>query len=95
MHTYILCPEYLHRPLILTDSTGCQLSYKSDHQILIDTLHAALGPPVTLCGVGSISYGPHVVSYVTDTLPLYPLTYHWDFGTGNPADTSNVLNPNI
>jgi hypothetical protein len=57
----------------------------------MDTLFAALGPPVTLCGIGSISYGPHVVSYVADTLG-YPLTYHWDFGTGNPADTSNLPN---
>jgi gliding motility-associated-like protein len=51
-----------------------------------------LGPPVTLCGTGSISFGPHVVSYVADTLG-YPLTYHWDFGTGGAGDTSNILNP--
>jgi len=93
VHTYTL-PGLFTPALILTDSTGCQLSYKSNHQILIDTLFAALGPPVTLCGLGSISYGPHVVDYASDTLPLlYPLTYHWDFGTGNPADTSDVLNP--
>ena len=91
VHTYVL-PGLFTPALILTDSTGCQMSYKSDHQILIDTLHAALGPPVTLCGVGSISYGPNVVSYVADTLG-YPLTYHWDFGTGVPADTSNLVNP--
>jgi gliding motility-associated-like protein len=91
VHTYIL-PGLFTPALILTDSTGCQLSYKSDHQILIDTLFAALGPPVTLCGTGFISYGPHVVSYVADTLG-YPLTYHWDFGTGGTADTSNLLYP--
>ncbi len=91
VHTYIL-PGLFTPALILTDSTGCQMSYKSDHQILMDTLFAALGPPVTLCGVGSISYGPHVVSFVADTLG-YPLTYHWDFGTGVTTDTSNILNP--
>jgi gliding motility-associated-like protein len=91
VHTYML-PGLFTPALILTDSTGCQLSYKSDHQILIDTLFAALGPPVTLCGVGSISYGPHVVSYVADTLG-YPLTYHWDFGTGASGDTSNLQYP--
>lgn len=91
VHTYIL-PGLFTPALILTDSTGCQLSYKSDHTILMDTLFAALGPPVTLCGVGSISYGPHVVSFVADTLG-YPLTYHWDFGTGAAADTSNQLDP--
>jgi gliding motility-associated-like protein len=91
VHTYIL-PGLFTPALILTDSTGCQMSYKSDHQILMDTLFAALGPPVTLCGTGSISYGPHVVSFVADTLG-FPLTYHWDFGTGVAADTSNILNP--
>lgn len=90
VHTYIL-PGLFTPALILTDSTGCQLSYVSDHQILIDTLAAALGPPVTLCGDGTIAYGPHVVSYVADTLG-YPLTYHWDFGTGAAADTANSLN---
>ena len=58
----------------------------------MDTLFAALGPPVILCDTGSVTFGPHVVSYVADTLG-YPLTYHWDFGTGAPADTSNILNP--
>jgi gliding motility-associated-like protein len=91
VHTYEL-PGLFTPALILTDSTGCQLSYISDHQILIDTLFAALGPPVTLCGMGSISYGPNVVSFVADTLG-YPLTYHWDFGTGVATDTSNLLNP--
>jgi len=91
VHTYIL-PGLFTPALILTDSTGCQLSYKSDHTILMDTLFAALGPPVTLCGLGSISYGPHVVSFVADTLG-YPITYHWDFGTGAATDTSNLLNP--
>jgi gliding motility-associated-like protein len=93
VHTYTL-PGLFTPALILTDSTGCQLSYKSDHQILIDTIFAALGPPVTLCGLGSISYGPHVVDYANDTLPaLYPLSYHWDFGTGTAGDTSNVMDP--
>lgn len=93
VHEYTL-PGMFTPAVILTDSTGCQLSYKSDHQILIDTIHAVLGAPSVLCGVGSISYGPYVVSYVNDTLPLlFPLTYHWDFGTGNPGDTSNVRNP--
>jgi len=93
VHTYML-PGLFTPALILTDSTGCQLSYQWDHQILIDTLFAALGPPVVLCGDGSISYGPHVVSFAADTLG-YPLTYHWDFGTGAANDTSNILNPSF
>ena len=90
IHTYRL-PGLFTPAVILTDSTGCQLSFKADAPILIDTIFAALHSPTTLCGVGSISYGPYVVSYVNDTLPLqFPLTYHWDFGSGNPADTANT-----
>lgn len=91
VHTYVL-PGLFTPRLILTDSTGCQLSYTSDHPILIDTLFAALGPPVVLCDTGSISYGPHVVNWALDSLG-YPVTYHWDFGTGAAKDTSDVLNP--
>jgi gliding motility-associated-like protein len=91
VHTYIL-PGIFTPALILTDSTGCQLTFKSNFSILMDTLHAALGPPVILCDTGAITFGPHVVSYVADTLG-YPLTYHWDFGTGGANDTSNILNP--
>jgi gliding motility-associated-like protein len=95
VHTYLL-PGMFTPSVILKDSTGCTLSYKSDNQILIDTIHATLPPPTTLCGLGSILYGPYVVSYVNDTLPAqFPLNYHWNFGTGNPADTSNLRNPSF
>ena len=33
-----------------------------------------------------------MLSFVADSLN-YPLTYHWDFGTGNPGDTSNQSDP--
>jgi gliding motility-associated-like protein len=91
VHNYIL-PGIFTPALILTDSTGCQLTFKSNYTILMDTLHAELGPPVILCDTGAITFGPHVVSFVADTLG-YPLTYHWDFGTGAPADTSSQVNP--
>ena len=91
VHTYIL-PGLFTPRLILTDSTGCQLSYAADKQILIDTLAATLGPPVILCDTGSISYGPHIVDWALDSLGM-PVTYHWDFGNGTGSDTSDVLNP--
>lgn len=90
-HTYIL-PGLFTPALILVDSTGCPMSYKLDHQILIDTMFVQLGPPILLCGTGSVSYGPHVVNWALDSLG-YPVTFHWDFGTGSAQDTSNVQNP--
>jgi gliding motility-associated-like protein len=91
VHTYIL-PGLFTPALILTDSTGCQVTYRYDHQLLMDTLHVDLGPSVVLCDTGSVTFSPHIISFVADSLG-YPLNYHWDFGTGSAADTSNSLNP--
>jgi gliding motility-associated-like protein len=91
VHTYIL-PGLFTPALILTDSTGCQVTYRYSRQLLMDTLYAQLGPAVVLCDTGSVTFFPHILSFVADSLG-YPLTYHWDFGTGIPSDTSDMLNP--
>ncbi|MBS1948241.1 MAG: PKD domain-containing protein [Bacteroidetes bacterium] len=91
VHTYIL-PGLFTPALILTDSTGCQVTFRYNRQLLMDTLHADLGLPIVLCDTGSVKFYPQILSFVADSLG-YPLTYHWDFGTGNAGDTSNILNP--
>jgi gliding motility-associated-like protein len=91
VHTYIL-PGLFTPALILTDSTGCQITFRYDRQLLMDTLHVSLGPPLVLCDTGSVAFSANILSFVADSLN-YPLTYHWDFGTGYPADSSNLLNP--
>ena len=93
VHTYIL-PGLFTPALILTDSTGCQVTFKYDKQLLMDTLHVDLGPSVFLCDTGTVTFVPKILSWVADSLH-YPLTYHWDFGTGNPNDTSNIVNPTM
>ncbi len=92
-HQYTL-PGLFTPSLILTDSTGCQITFRYDKQLLMDTLHVQLGPPVVLCDTGLVSFGPHVLSFVADSLH-YPLTYHWDFGTGISTDTSADFNPSF
>ncbi len=91
VHTYIL-PGLFIPALILTDSTGCQVTYRYNQQLLMDTLFTELGPAVVLCDTGSVTFFPHIISFVADSLG-YPLSYHWDFGTGVATDTSNLLNP--
>ncbi|MDP4211839.1 MAG: PKD domain-containing protein [Bacteroidota bacterium] len=91
VHTYIL-PGLFTPALILTDSTGCQITFRYNRQLLMDTLHVSLGAPVQRCDTGSVAFDPKVLSFVADSLN-YPLTYHWDFGSGNPADSSNQSNP--
>ena len=91
VHTYIL-PGLFTLALILTDSTGCQVTFRYDRQLLMDELHVSLGPPSILCDTGSLAFPANVLSFVADSLH-YPLDYHWDFGTGYPEDTSNLPSP--
>jgi gliding motility-associated-like protein len=89
-HIYVL-PGLFTPALIMTDSTGCQVTFRFNQQLLMDTLHVQLGGPVVLCDTGIVSFTPNILSYVADSLGQ-PLTFHWDFGTGNPADTAGTAN---
>ncbi len=89
-HIYIV-PGLFTPALIMTDSTGCQVTFRYDKQLLMDTLHVDGGPATILCDTGIAHFSPHVMSYVADSLGM-PLTYHWSFGTGLPGDTANIAN---
>jgi gliding motility-associated-like protein len=91
VHTYIL-PGLFTPALILTDSTGCQITFRYDRQLLMDTLHVSLGDPILRCDTGIVAFNPKILSFVADSLN-YPLLYHWDFGTGIPDDSSSLRNP--
>jgi len=93
VHTYIV-PGLFTPALILTDSTGCQVTFRYDKQLLMDTLSVQLGPPVILCDTSSITFVPQILSWVADSLHV-PLNYHWTFGTGNPGDTSSIVSPSF
>ncbi|HVY75398.1 MAG TPA: PKD domain-containing protein [Puia sp.] len=89
-HQYIL-PGLFTPALIMTDSTGCQVTFRYDKQLLMDTLHISPDPAIILCDTGIAWFSPKVMSYVADSLGM-ALTWHWDFGTGAPGDTSNIAN---
>ncbi|HZK62820.1 MAG TPA: PKD domain-containing protein, partial [Puia sp.] len=91
VHNYIL-PGLFTPALILTDSTGCQITFRYNRQLLMDTLHVSLGPALIRCDTGMVAFTPNVLSFVADSLN-YPLTYHWDFGTGIAGDTSDQSDP--
>jgi gliding motility-associated-like protein len=90
VHTFIL-PGLFTPALILTDSTGCQVTFKYDKQLLMDTLHVQSNPAISQCDTGLVTFNPSIMSYVHDSLNM-PLNYHWNFGTGNPGDTANTAN---
>ncbi len=90
-HTYIL-PGVYAPALILTDSTGCQATFKPQSTILMDTLHISLGPTLRYCDSSLVLFQPNTLSFVVDSLHQ-SLTYHWTFGTGAAADTANIPQP--
>ena len=93
IHTYIL-PGLFTPSMILKDSTGCQVTYKYGLQLLMDNLQINMESPSVDCdlGSGSVSFSPHITSFWADNLG-YPITYHWNFGQGANADSSNIPNP--
>lgn len=87
-HTYLV-PGIYKPALILTDSTGCQASFSPKDSILMDTLHVQLGPNLIFCDSAQLMLNPTIFSFVQDSLHQ-TLAYHWNFGTGNPADTTDT-----
>ncbi len=90
-HTYII-PGVFTPNLVITDSSGCQVNFALNQKILMDSLAAQLGPNITMCNPGMVGFVPLIYSMARDSLHDV-LTMHWNFGTGQPADTSNALNP--
>ncbi len=77
----------------LIDSNGCQSSFFYPYRILIDTLHTSFAPNINpICDTGTVSFASTIHSLSVDSLQS-PLVYHWNFGTGNAKDTSNLANP--
>jgi len=79
--------------LILKDSGGCSGISSLQDKIVVDHLQAGITTvqPV-FCDSTFINFKPVIKSIALEKLQL-PLTYHWNFGTGNAADTSNLAEP--
>ncbi len=81
--------------LMLTDANGCNSSVNLDKPIVIDYLSVALpGFPQSICSPKEVVFTPAVISTAGNQSPQ-SLSYHWNFGTGKPADTSNISNPSF
>ncbi|HEY0041612.1 MAG TPA: PKD domain-containing protein, partial [Flavisolibacter sp.] len=92
MHPY-LSPGIYNPRLIVKDTNNCQASTQLADSIVIDSLAIAIkGIPALVCDSALIQFAPEVSSFAEVKLGSV-LQYKWDFGTGNPADTSNVKNP--
>ena len=91
IHKY-LTPGVYEPKLIVKDVKGCASAAALPDKIIIDSLYLAIkGIPTQICDSTRIFFTPDVKSIAADQVQQ-PLIYHWDFGTGNPADTSNSKN---
>lgn len=87
-HQY-LTPGIYQPALIMKDSSGCSAAFSLPTTILVDSLKLGITPsPMAICKAGIINFTNKIVS-VSDSLNPSSTKYHWVFGTGNVADTSN------
>ena len=81
--------------LIMADSLGCETSINLGDKIVIDSLFVSLSNlPQNICTPKSVVFDPVIVNIAADQAQQI-LVYHWDFGTGNKADTANVKKPSF
>ena len=93
-HSY-LSPGIYSPALIMTDSNGCSLLSYLAQKIVVDSLAIKINEtPAKLCGPGLITFSDPVVTSFAEQMQQ-PLQYHWNFGTGNNADTSNIIAPSF
>lgn len=93
VHYYKSPGNYVPK-LIAKDDNGCAASVALSNKITIDSLYLSLNDLQTkICTPKEIIFNPTVVN--TGAGQAQPLTYHWDFGTGNKADTSNIKAPSF
>ncbi len=87
-HRYLTAGVYTPS-LIVSDGNNCRFPFFLTKPIIIDTLDLSINRNVIVaCDSSLILFSPAVVSEAK-TLGL-PLSYHWDFGTGNTKDTANT-----
>ncbi len=93
-HQYTSVGNYTPH-ILLTDINGCNSSFPTQLPIIIDSLHTSfLMDRSSLCDSGTVHFLPDVKCFSADSLKR-PLSFHWIFGTGNDADTSNEKSPSF
>jgi gliding motility-associated-like protein len=79
--------------LLITNTDGCTIAAPSTEKITIDSLSAKIkGIPLQACNQVKINFNADVYSVGASQNQNF-LTYKWNFGTGNAADTANTANP--
>ena len=81
--------------LIVKDINGCAAPVNLADKIVIDSLSIALNSlPEKICSPKEVFMNPAIVS-IAASQGQQTLTYHWNFGTGNNADTADIKTPSF
>lgn len=81
--------------LIAADANGCAAPVTLADKIVIDSLFISLDNlPEKICSPKEVWLDPTIVS-VAASQGQQSLVYHWNFGTGNTRDTSNIQRPSF
>lgn len=79
--------------LILKDASGCSGTSEINNKIVIDTLRIKISKNLQIiCDSSQAFFNPEIYSLAEEQMQQ-TLQYKWEFGTGNPKDTSNLKNP--
>ena len=90
VHTYADAGIYRPR-VIMKDAAGCTATFQVKDSIVIDAIETGFNPSQRLlCDAGAVTFSSAVTNFSHDSLKT-ALQYHWNFGTGNAADTSNLV----
>jgi PKD repeat protein len=81
--------------LIAIDENNCPAAASLPDKIVIDSLFVSLAiNPKKICAPKEIFFIPEVKNIASDQAQQ-TLKFHWNFGTGNNADTSAEKNPSF
>ena len=92
VHSYSKAGIYQPK-VIMKDAGGCTSTFLMQDSVIIDILNISFIPDKLLvCDSGSVQFNSSMRTFSKDSLDL-PVTYHWNFGSGKPGDTSNLKTP--
>ena len=92
VHFYKTPGNYVPK-LISKDADGCASFVELTNNISIDSLSIALKSIPQICAPKEVQFHPDITNIGSGEGKEPLLLYHWDFGTGNKKDTSNVESP--
>jgi gliding motility-associated-like protein len=93
-HQYSL-PGVYTPALILEDSLKCPALKFSTVPVVIDSIRTSIQPDsYHVCDSAIVRFTPAVFDLSATQLGE-SLSYHWNFGTGNPGDTSTLASPSF